>query len=89
MVDEVVQHEHGYGQGFDRGEVKRLGECEIQLHLAVQDYEVTANLTFAGDKITGTAPDAHYQVFEDGTAGENLWGCKAKNVPIIGTRVAD
>jgi hypothetical protein len=88
VVDEVLE-DAGNPQSFERGEVKRLGDCDLELHLAVQDFDFTAKLTLAGDTVTGTASDAHYQVFEDGTAGENLWGCKAKNVPITGTRVGD
>jgi hypothetical protein len=88
IVDEV-SGEPDYGQSFERGEVKKLGDCDLELKLAIQDFDFTAKLTLAGDKITGTASDAHYQFFEDGDAGENLWGCKAKNIPITGTRVAD
>lgn len=89
VIDETIEDDRGYGQSFERGEVKRLGDCDLELHLEVQDYDFTAKLTLAGDKLTGVAPEAHYQFFEDGEAGENLWGCKAKDVPITGTRVAD
>jgi hypothetical protein len=50
---------------------------------------VDAALTFAGDTITGTAPTATYQFMEDGEAGENLWGCTAKQPQLSGKRIAD
>jgi hypothetical protein len=88
-VDSVAEGANGFTDDSPAGEVKRLGDCDLELKLGVQDYDFTAKLTLAGDKLAGTASDAHYTFFEDGDAGENMWSCKAKNVPITGTRIAD
>jgi hypothetical protein len=87
-VDEVSGDT--YEQSFGRGVVKRTGECTITLSMEVQDFKYQdAALTFAGDTITGTAPAATYQFMEDGEAGENLWGCTAKQPALTGKRIAD
>jgi hypothetical protein len=87
-VDEVSGEKHE--QSFGRGVVKRTGECTITLAMEVQDFKYQdAALTFAGDTITGTAPTATYQFMEDGEAGENLWGCTAKQPAMAGKRIAD
>jgi hypothetical protein len=78
-----------YEQGSARGQVKRLGECEISLRLEIRDLLFQARLKLAGDKVTGVASSAEFQVFNDGEAGENQWKCGAKNVAMTGTRIAD
>ena len=66
------------------------GDCEITLAYQQQDFSFEdAKLTFAGDKVTGSAGTATFQFMEDGNAGENLWGCAAKHAEITGTRTAD
>lgn len=78
-----------YHQDFSRGKVTRISECEISLKLGVQDLWFQATLKLDGDKITGVASKAEFQVFNDGEAGENIWKCGAKNVAITGKRIAD
>ncbi|MBA3465401.1 MAG: hypothetical protein H0T46_36050 [Deltaproteobacteria bacterium] len=79
-----------YQQGFGRAEVTRTSECEATLVLGVQDFDLTeSKITFAGDKITGKTTAFKYEIFEDGTDGENLWTCSTKEGDVIGTRVGD
>jgi hypothetical protein len=87
VIDEVDSDKHE--QGFSRGKVTKKSDCEYDLELAIQDFSFAGTITFAGDKLTGTARTTRYQFFEDGEAGENLWACKASGAPIEGTRVAD
>jgi len=88
VIDEVDTDKHE--QGFARGKVtKHFGDCEYGLDLAIHDFSFAGTITFAGDKLVGSARTARYQFFEDGEAGENLWACKATGAPIEGTRIAD
>lgn len=78
-----------YSQNFSRSTSVRLGECEISVRFVDQDFRFQGKLKFLGDKITGVASKAEFQVFNDGEAGENLWKCGAKNVALTGTRITD
>ncbi len=89
FIDEVTG-DKPYGQSFGRAELERSGECEATISLEVQDFGLkAAKLTFAGDKITGKTTDFKYEVFEDGTAGENQWSCSTKDGDVVATRVGD
>lgn len=88
-IDEVTG-DKPYGQSFGRAELQRTGECEATIKLEVQDFQLlAAKLTFAGDKVTGKTTDFKYEVFEDGTAGENQWSCTTKDGDVVATRVGD
>jgi len=76
-----------YQQGFTRGTVTKISECEIELALESGDFWFEGTITFAGDTLTGTARSAHYRAF-DGKARDNLWSCAAENAPLIGKHVA-
>jgi hypothetical protein len=94
LGDTVYMDEGGGGEPFDqsfgRAELKRTGECEATLSLEVQDFNLTeAKITFAGDKITGKTTAFKYEIFEDGTDGENMWGCTTKDGDVVATRVGD
>jgi hypothetical protein len=78
-----------HAQGFERATLTRQGDCQVDVALAVQDFSFEGRMTFDSGTIKGVAKTAHYQVFEDGDAGENLWGCTARNAPIEGKRIAD
>ena len=87
IIDEVSGDDHG--QSFQRAVVTRHGDCKADVALEVQDFSFDGTVTFAGGTLTGVAKTSHYQVFEDGTAGENMWGCKTTSAPIEGKRIAD
>jgi hypothetical protein len=87
FVDEVSGEKDE--QSFARAKLTKKGDCAYDVELQVQDWSFTGSVTFDGDKVTGTATQSRYQVFEDGEAGENLWACEAKNAPIEGKRVGD
>lgn len=79
-----------FDQSFGRAELKRTSECEATLAFEVQDFHLTeAKITFAGDKITGKTTAFRYEIFEDGTDGENLWTCSTKQGDVVATRVGD
>ena len=89
MVDEASSMEPYESEGR-RGEVDRTGPCAITLSFDWTDFSLAkARLTFDGDKITGIAERAKVQMFEDGEDGENLWTCEAKDIAVLGERVAD
>ena len=87
VIDEVEGEKHE--QSFARGKVAKKSDCDYDVELAIQDFSFAGTITFAGDKLVGSARTARYQFFEDGEDGENAWACKAAGAPIEGTRVAD
>jgi hypothetical protein len=89
IVVNEVENSPNHEQAGGSFEVKRLGDCELDVKVGVQDFDFDGKLTLASDTITGTSPEAHYSFMEDGDAGENLWSCKAKNATITGKRIAD
>jgi hypothetical protein len=76
---------HGEHSGSDK--VTKIDECNANLELSGEGYELAAKVTFAADKITATASSASVQVIEDGDDGENIWDCEAKDAPLVFTRV--
>ena len=88
-IDEVTR-DAPYGQSFGRAELKRTGECEATFSLEVQDFHLmAAKVNFGGGKVNGKTTDFKYDVFEDGTAGENQWSCTTKDGDVVATRVGD
>lgn len=78
--------EDGLVPWANRVKIKAMSGCDLDVEYGDEDATFTGKLTFAGKDVNGTLSTANYQVREDGTAGENQWGCDAKNVPITGTR---
>lgn len=89
LIDEADTAEP-FDQGFARATVKRTGECEADIAIAVQDFKLaTAHIKFEGDKITGTTTDFTFEVFEDGEEGENQWFCKTTQGDVVFKRLGD
>jgi hypothetical protein len=76
-----------YGERHGSEKLAKIDECNANLELAGEGYDLTAKVTFAADKITAVASDVSVQVIEDGDDGENLWDCVAKDAPLVFTPV--
>ncbi|MFN0248828.1 MAG: hypothetical protein ACKV2T_18205 [Kofleriaceae bacterium] len=76
-----------YGERWGNDKVSKIDECNANLDLSGEGFEIAAKVTFAADKITATASNVSVQVVEDGDDGENLWDCVAKDAPLVFTRV--
>jgi hypothetical protein len=69
------------------------GECgaTMQIRSIVDRLTVDAKLTFAGDKITGTASKATVRSMDipeqEGDEESNFWSCAGKDIPLAATRV--
>lgn len=76
-----------YKEQWGDDKVTKTGECTADVDLQGEGFKLTAKLTFAADKITGTASLADQQIVEDGDEGENIWNCLAKDAPLEITRI--
>lgn len=63
--------------------------CDVALETFPESVQLQAQLTFApGGKVTGIGKRAEYQFVEDGDAGENIWSCETKDIPLTIKRIA-
>jgi hypothetical protein len=70
-------------------EVVGVKGCEVTFSTTPEGIQLDTKLTFApGGKVSGVATRAEYQFVEDGDAGENIWSCETKDMPLTIKRIA-